>query len=81
MEGRTWRGSQQQGAPGRHLLSALPHRVGLTLVYQAVEDKTTEIPVAVEGLCHLVLAGRIVTMDALLTQRQMAQQIVDAGGD
>jgi predicted transposase YbfD/YdcC len=29
----------------------------------------------------VVLEGRVVTMDALLTQRQIAQQIVDAGGD
>jgi predicted transposase YbfD/YdcC len=32
-------------------------------------------------LRHLVLGGRIVPMDAWLTQRQIAQQIVDAGGD
>jgi predicted transposase YbfD/YdcC len=29
----------------------------------------------------MVLTGRIVTMDALLTQRQVAQTIVDKGGD
>lgn len=81
IDGKTLRGSQKQGAPGAHLLSALAHRVGLTLAQQAVDDKTNEIPVAVELLRHLVLEGRIVTMDALLTQRQIAQQIVDAGGD
>ena len=32
-------------------------------------------------LRHVVLEGRVVTMDALLTQRHMAQQIVEAGGD
>jgi hypothetical protein len=32
-------------------------------------------------LQHLVLDGRIVTMDALLTQRHVAQTIVDKGGD
>jgi len=81
MDGKTLRGSQKQGAPGVHLLSALAHRVGLTLAQQAVDDKTNEIPVALEVLRQLVLEGRIVTMDALLTQRQIAQQIVDAGGD
>jgi predicted transposase YbfD/YdcC len=81
IDGKTLRGSQKQGASGAHLLSALAHHVGLTLAQQAVEDKTNEIPVAVELLRHLVLEGRIVTMDALLTQRQIAQQIVDAGGD
>lgn len=81
LDGKTLRGSQKQGAPGVHLLSALAHRVGVTLAQQAVDDKTNEIPVAVELLRHLVLEGRIVTMDALLTQRQIAQQIVAAGGD
>jgi hypothetical protein len=81
LDGKTLRGSQKQGAPGVHLLSALAPRVGVTLAQQAVDDKTNEIPVAVEMLQHLVLEGRIVPMDALLTQRQIAQQIVDAGGD
>ncbi len=81
IDGKTLRGSQKQGAPGAHLLSALAHRVGLTLAQQAVDDKTNEIPVALDLLRHLVLEGRIVTMDALLTQRQIAQHIVDAGGD
>ena len=81
IDGKALRGSQKQGAAGAHLLSALAHRVGLTLAQQAVDDKTNEIPVALDLLRHLVLEGRIVTMDALLTQRQIAQHIVDAGGD
>jgi hypothetical protein len=81
LDGKTLRGSQQQGAPGVHLLSALAHRLGLTLAQQAVADATNEIPVALELLHHVVLKGRVVTMDALLTQRQMAQQIVASGGD
>ena len=81
LDGKALRGSQQQGPPGAHLLSALAHRVGLTLAQQAVDDKTNEIPVALDLLHHLVLEGRIVTMDALLTQRQIAQHIVAARGD
>jgi predicted transposase YbfD/YdcC len=81
IDGKSLRGSKKQGAPGAHLLSALAHRVGVTLAQQAVDDKTNEIPVVLDLLHHLVLEGRIVTMDALLTQRQIAQQIVDAGGN
>jgi len=81
IDGKTLRGSKKQGAPGAHLLSALAHRVGLTLAQQTVDDKTNEIPVALDRLHHLVLEGRIVTMDALLTQRQIAQHIVAARGD
>jgi predicted transposase YbfD/YdcC len=81
VDGKTLRGSQKQGAPGAHLLSALGHRLGLTLAQHAVADKTNEIPVVMELLRQVVLEGRVVTMDALLTQRQIAQQIVEAGGD
>jgi predicted transposase YbfD/YdcC len=81
LDGKTRRGSKKQGAPGAHLLSALAHHVGVTLAQHAVDDKTNEIT-AVETLFHhLVLEGRIVTMDALLTQRHIAQTIVEKGGD
>ena len=79
--GKTVRGRQKHGDPGAHLFSALAHRVGLTLVQQAVDAKTNEIPVALDLLRHLVLEGRIVMMDALLTQRQIAQHIMAAQGD
>jgi predicted transposase YbfD/YdcC len=55
--------------------------VGVTLAQQAVDDKTHEIPGALDLLCHLVREGRIMTMDALLTQRQLAQPMVAARGD
>lgn len=80
IDGKTLRGSRKQGAPGAHLLSALAHRLGLTLAQQAVADKTNEIPVVLDLLRHVVLEGRVVTVDALLTQRHIAQQIVEAGG-
>ena len=81
LDGKTLRGSNQQGAPGTHLLSALAHHVGVTLAQHAVDDKTNEITAVEPLLCELVLEGRIVTMDALLTQRHVAQTIIDKGGD
>src|SRR2546426_6055305 len=81
LDGKTLRGSKKQGAPGTHLLSALAHQVGVTLAQHAVDDKTNEITAVETLLHHLVLEGRIVTMDALLTQRHVAQTIVDKGGD
>jgi len=81
LDGQTLRGSQQQGAPGAPRLSALAHRVGFTLAQQAVADTSNEMPAAVELLRHGVLEGRGVPMDALLPQRQLAQQMVEAGGD
>ena len=81
LDGKTLRGSKKQGAPGTHLLSALAHHVGVTLAQYAVDDKTNEITAVESLLCQLVLEGRIVTMDALLTQRHVAQTIMDKGGD
>ena len=81
LDGKTLRGSKKQGAPGTHLLSALAHHVGVILAQHAVDDKTNEITAVEPLLQQLVLEGRIVTMDALLTQRHIAQTIVDKGGD
>jgi predicted transposase YbfD/YdcC len=81
LDGKTLRGSRKQGAPGVHLLSAVSHHMGLTLAQGAVNDKTNEITQVETLLRHLALPGRVCTMDALLTQRQVAQTIVDGGGD
>jgi hypothetical protein len=81
IDGKTLRGSKTQGAPGAHLLSALAHRVGVTLAQQAVDDTTNAMPVVLDLLHHLVLEGRMVTMDALLPQRQIAPPMVAAKGD
>jgi DDE_Tnp_1-associated/Transposase DDE domain len=80
IDGKTLRGSRKQGAPGAHLLSALSQRLGLTLAQLSVHDKTNEIGAAPALLQGLVLEGRVFTMDALLTQRDIAQTLVDAGG-
>src|ERR671939_897360 len=81
LDGKTLRGSRKQGAPGAHLLSALSQRLGLTLAQTAVDEKTNEISAVQTVLEHVLLAGRVVTLDALLTQRAVAQAIVDRGGD
>ncbi len=81
LDGKTLRGSKKQGAPGVHLLSVVSHRLGLTIAQAGVDDKTNEIPVAAQVLAGVVLEGRIFTMDALLTQRTLAGQIVEGGGD
>ena len=80
LDGKTLRGSQGQGACDVHLLSAVSHGLGLTLFQAAVSDKTNEIGAVQEVLKSLVLEGRVVTMDALLTQRQIAETIVGKGG-
>ena len=48
---------------------------------QAVYDKTNEIPVALALLQALLLESRVVTVDALLTQRVLASTILAGGGN
>ena len=81
LDGKTLRGSRKQGAPGAHLLSAVSHRLGLTTGQVAVDDKTNEIGAVATLLHGLLVEGRVVTMDALLTQREVARTIVERGGD
>jgi predicted transposase YbfD/YdcC len=81
LDGKALRGSQRQGAVDAHLLSAFSHRLGVVLGQVGVPDKTNEIGAAGEFLLDLMLAGRVVTADALLTQREVARTILASGGD
>ena len=80
-DGKALRGSRKQGAPGAHLLSVVSQRLGGTVAQAAVDDKTNEIPVLPEVLRGILLEGRVVTMDALLTQRAVAEAVLEGGGD
>lgn len=81
IDGKTLRGSQQQGAADSHLLAAVAQELGVVLGQVAVADKTNEIGAVAELLSLLVLEGCVVTTDALLTQTKVAQQVLDAGGE
>jgi predicted transposase YbfD/YdcC len=81
LDGKTLRGSKKRGAADAHLLAALSHRLGVVLRQVAVPDKTNEIGAAGEFLLTLVLEGRAITADALLTQRALAQAVVARGGE
>jgi hypothetical protein len=70
----------REDVPGVHLLSALSHRLGLPLGQCEVSDKTNEITVMPELLRGLMLEGRVLTMDALLTQRTIAEEIMKKKG-
>lgn len=70
IDGKTLRGSRKQGAPLTHILSAVSHRLGLTLGQVAVDDKTNEMTAIHTLLRGLLLQGQVVTMDALLTQQK-----------
>ncbi len=87
IDGKTLRGSAKgqpldyrEDVPGVHLLSALSHRLGITLAQCEVSNKGNEITAIPQLLQELMLEGRVVTVDALLTQRSIAETIVAKGG-
>ncbi len=70
IDGKTLRGSRKQGAPGAHLLSALSHRLGVTLGQEAIATKKGEQSALYTLLTTLLIEGRVLTMDALPTSRR-----------
>lgn len=80
IDGKSLRGSQKQGAAGAHLLSAVSHRLGLTLWQSSVPDHTNEIGVVLDLVSGLILEGRVITVDALLTQKKLAEAILAQRG-
>lgn len=93
IDGKVLRGSRKAGAPGAYLLAALGCRLGMTY-HQCVvleeerkpgDPHPSEIPAMKALLDDLFRTGRlrdrIWTMDALHTQCDNAEKIVEGGGD
>ncbi len=81
IDGKTLRASKKSGAMISHLLSVVSHELGITLTQRGVSDKTNEIPVSTEILKAFDVAGKVITTDALLTQRSFCHGIINSGGD
>lgn len=75
----TRRHSQNLGA--LHVVSAWASQAGLTLGQVAVDAKSNEITAIPELLVLLDVRKKIVTIDALGCQKEIAEQIVAQGGD
>jgi predicted transposase YbfD/YdcC len=63
------------------LLAVFLPAEGLVLRQVAVAEKSNEIPAAPVALQGLDLQGKVVTADALHTQRELSQAVVAAGAD
>lgn len=79
IDGKELRGARAHGRP-ICLVSLVRHGTGIVLSQRAVESKSNEIKAVPPLLQGRDLRGTVTTMDALLTQRAIAQQIVRAGG-
>ena len=81
IDGKALRGSRSGESTHVHVVSAWACEAGVTLAQTFVGDKTNEITAIPELLAMLNLTGAVVTIDAMGTQRAIARDIVDRGGD
>jgi hypothetical protein len=81
LDGKTLRGIHGDEVPGVHLVAAYAHEAGTVLGQVAAPGKGQELAAAAMVLERVVLQERVVTADALLTQRTHCEQIVRRGGD
>ena len=81
LDGKTLRGIHGEAIPGAHLVSAYAPGSGAVLAQVAAPGKGQELAAAKEVLRPVPLDGRVVVADALLTQREVCEQIVAGGGD
>jgi predicted transposase YbfD/YdcC len=76
IDGKVIKGARQNGQPVQ-VLSAFSHQQGVVLGQQTIDSKTNEIPMLPTLLGSLDLNGKVVTADALHTQRETARYLVE----
>lgn len=83
IDGKTLRGSHDRsnGKAALHLVSAWAVENHLTLGQEAVDSKSNEITAIPKLLELLDLEGALVTIDAMGCQKEIAEQVVEQGGD
>jgi predicted transposase YbfD/YdcC len=81
LDGKTLRTSVKMGADDGHLLSAVVHQLGVTVGQIAVDGHTNEVGVVEDLLVELALQQRVVIADALLTQQDTVETIIERGGE
>lgn len=82
LDGKTMRGTIPAGqSHGVHLLAAYLPDEGWVLLQVEVGRKENEIPAAGRLVKALDIRGKIITGDALLAQRELSFEILQAGGD
>jgi hypothetical protein len=81
VDGKTLRGIHGEQLPGVHLVAVYALHTRAVLTQIATERKGKEISAAKAALAQVPMEGRVVMADALLTQREVCEQIIEAGGD
>jgi hypothetical protein len=80
-DGKTARGSRDGDAPGHHLVAAYAPAAQAVLAQVRVDAKTNEHKAALELLGILPVKGKVITGDAAFCQRDVAEEVIEGGGD
>jgi hypothetical protein len=83
IDGKTLRGIHGEEIPGVHLVAAYAHQTRVVLAEAETVGKGHELAgvhAVLAGVPERLLAGRVVTGDALLATRAVCRQIVRKGG-
>lgn len=87
IDGKTLRGSRksakksEHGTDALHLLSAYACEAGLVIGQRAVDGKSNEITAIPELLDMLAIKGAIISIDAMGTQKAIAEKIIEKEAD
>lgn len=81
IDGKALRGSRSGPGSHIHAVSAWGCEAGITLAQTFVGEKSNEITAIPELLEMLNLKDAVVTIDAMGTQRSIAENIIEKGGD
>lgn len=81
LDGKTLRGSKDGDLPAVHLLAAFGQRTKVVFNEHFVNHKTNEIKVIVPLLDELEIKGKVITADAMHTQKDFCENVISRGGD
>lgn len=77
VDGKVLKGARDDNNHQTNLLSAVLHHQGTTIAQEEVESKSNEIPQGSTLLDPLDITNKVITLDALHTQRKTAKYLVE----
>ena len=81
IDGKTMRGNKRKDGKPNHILTAWSREDGFSLGQKAVDEKSNEITAIPELLEKIRIKGHVVTIDAMGTQKEIAEKIRKRKGD
>lgn len=81
IDGKVLKGSKRHDLKCLHSVSAFCHEQGLVLAEMGVDIKSNEITAIPLLLDLLEIKGKTITIDAMGTQKEIAEKIIEKEGD